>query len=321
MHEKSDKAGPHAGEESRQPARTRKSEAFQQEIKQLREELEHHNRLYYEKGTPEISDREYDQLFKKLQELEKESPELITPESPTQRVGGAPSEKFARVKHLVPMLSLDKVEAAGHPTSADEPDREKRNRAQDENTLAELRGFDATLRKQLGRDRIEYVMEPKVDGVSISIHYRHGKFALGVTRGDGAEGDDITANLKTVRVIPLELKMKNPPALETGWKPVLCYWKFVAKLTWPSRISKRSIKSLRPLVKSLFPTPATPPPARSSNSIRASWRSVPSAPCFTPPARATASSSGNIPKCSRRSRDSGCPRKNSGGFATVSSRF
>jgi DNA ligase (NAD+) len=213
MHEKSNKAGPHAGEESRQPARTRKSEALQQEIKQLREELEHHNRLYYEKGTPEISDREYDQLFKKLQELEKESPELITPESPTQRVGGAPSEKFARVKHLVPMLSLDKVEAAGHPTSADEPDREKRNRAQDENTLAELRGFDATLRKQLGRDRIEYVMEPKVDGVSISIHYRHGKFALGVTRGDGAEGDDITANLKTVRVIPLELKMKKPPAL------------------------------------------------------------------------------------------------------------
>ncbi|MGD0615717.1 MAG: hypothetical protein ABSA69_09795, partial [Verrucomicrobiota bacterium] len=184
MHEKSDKAGPHAGEESRQPARTRKSEALEQEIKQLREELEHHNRLYYGKGTPEISDREYDQLFKKLQELEKECPELITLESPTQRVGGAPSEKFARVNHLVPMLSLDKVEAADHPTSAEEADREKRSRAQDENTLAELRAFDATLRKQLGRDRIEYVMEPKVDGVSISIHYRHGKFALGVTRGD-----------------------------------------------------------------------------------------------------------------------------------------
>jgi DNA ligase (NAD+) len=84
---------------------------------------------------------------------------------------------------------------------------------QDENTLAELRAWDATLRKQLGRDRIEYVMEPKVDGVSISVHYRHGKLALGVTRGDGTEGDDITANLKTVRAIPLELNCKNPPAL------------------------------------------------------------------------------------------------------------
>ena len=213
MQEERDKDNPQAAEESRQASKARKSEALQQEIKQLREEIERHNRLYYEKGTPEIFDREYDVLFKKLQDFEKEFPEFVTPESPTQRVGGAPSEKFARVKHLVPMLSLDKVEATGHPTSAEEPDRDKRNRAQDENTLAELRAFDATLRKQLGRDRIEYVMEPKVDGVSISIHYRHGKLALGVTRGDGAEGDDITANLKTVRAIPLELKMKSPPAL------------------------------------------------------------------------------------------------------------
>ena len=111
------------------------------------------------------------------------------------------------------MLSLDKVAASDHPTNADEPNREKRNRAQDENTLAELTAFDTTIRKQLGRDRVEYIIEPKVDGVSISVHYRHGKLALGVTRGDGAAGDDITTNLKTVRAIPLELKMKNPPAL------------------------------------------------------------------------------------------------------------
>jgi DNA ligase (NAD+) len=168
-------------------------------------EIRRHDHAYYVEGRQLITDREYDQLFRELQELEKQFPGLVTPESPTQRVGGAPSEKFARVKHLVPMLSLDKVEAAEQPTSAEEPDRDQRNRQQDENTLAQLRAFDATLRKQLGRDKIEYVMEPKVDGVSISVHYRHGKLALGVTRGDGAEGDDITANLRTVKAIPMEL--------------------------------------------------------------------------------------------------------------------
>ena len=180
---------------------------------ELADEIDRHDHAYYVEGRQLITDREYDQLFGELQKLEKDFPKLVTPESPTQRVGGAPSEKFARVKHLVPMLSLDKVAAAEHPTSAEEPDREKRNRAQDENTLAELRAFDTTIRKHLGRDKIQYVMEPKVDGVSISVHYRHGKLALGVTRGDGAEGDDITANLKTVRSIPLELKTKNRLAL------------------------------------------------------------------------------------------------------------
>ena len=180
---------------------------------QLAAEIRRHDQAYYVEGRQIISDREYDQLLKELQALEKNFPDLVTPESPTQRVGGAPSEKFARVKHLVPMLSLDKVEASDHPTKDEEPDREKRNRAQDEKTLAELRAFDATIRKHLGRDRVEYVMEPKVDGVSISVHYRDGKLALGVTRGDGVEGDDITTNLKTVRAIPLELDLKNPPAL------------------------------------------------------------------------------------------------------------
>ncbi|HEU5123358.1 MAG TPA: NAD-dependent DNA ligase LigA [Verrucomicrobiae bacterium] len=180
---------------------------------ELAEEIRRHDHAYYVIGRQLITDREYDALFTELQRLEKEFPELITPESPTQRVGGAPSEKFARVPHLVPMLSLDKVEASDHPTLVEEPDREKRNRAQDENTLHQLRSFDVTLRKQLGRSNIEYTMEPKVDGVSISIHYRHGKLALGVTRGDGFAGDDITANLRTVRGIPAELHLKNPPAL------------------------------------------------------------------------------------------------------------
>ena len=179
----------------------------------LTDEIRRYDHAYYVEGRQLITDHEYDQVFAELQNLETSFPDLITPMSPTQRVGGAPSEKFARVKHLVPMLSLDKVEAADYPATAEEPDREKRNRQQDENTLSRLVEFDRNIRKHLQRDRIEYIMEPKVDGVSISIHYRHGKFALGVTRGDGAEGDDITANLKTVRAIPLELKLDNPPEL------------------------------------------------------------------------------------------------------------
>jgi DNA ligase (NAD+) len=180
---------------------------------ELADEIRRHDHAYYVEGRQLITDREYDQLFGELQKLEKEFPDLVTPESPTQRVGGAPTEKFVRVRHLVPMLSLDKVDAAEHPTRDEEPDREQRHRAQDENTLAELRAWDASLRKRLGRERIEYIMEPKVDGVSIGVHYRHGKLTLGVTRGDGTEGDDITTNLKTVRAIPLELRMEKPPAL------------------------------------------------------------------------------------------------------------
>jgi DNA ligase (NAD+) len=211
-------------DETRQHPAAHKSEALVKEIKELREEIERHTRLYYDKGTPEVSDNEFDLLVKRLEKLEKRrktkepiyrrlQQQLPIADSPVERVGGAPSEKFARVKHLVPMLSLDKVSASDSPTLAEEPDRDQRNRAQDENTLAELRAFDATIRKQLGRDKIQYIIEPKVDGVSISVHYREGKLALGVTRGDGTEGDDITTNLKTMRGIPLELNLKNPPEL------------------------------------------------------------------------------------------------------------
>ena len=187
--------------------------AAKQRHAQLADQIRRHDRAYYVEGRQIITDREYDLLFKELQELEKNFPDLVTPESPTQRVGGAPSEKFARVKHLVPMLSLDKVSASDLPTKEEVPDRDQRNRGQDENTLAELRAFDTTIRKHLGRDDVQYIIEPKVDGVSISVHYRDGKLTLGVTRGDGTEGDDITTNLKTIRGIPLELNLKNPPAL------------------------------------------------------------------------------------------------------------
>lgn len=179
----------------------------------LRREIEAHNRRYYVEAEPSVSDYEYDRLFSELTALEAAHPELADPDSPAQRVGGAPVGGFARVEHLAPMLSLEKVEASEHPDSKEEPNRGKRNREQDENTLHKLVDFDKSIRKLLGRDRVEYLMEPKVDGVSIGIHYRHVKLELGVTRGDGRFGDDITANLRTVRGIPLRLDMKNPPAL------------------------------------------------------------------------------------------------------------
>jgi DNA ligase (NAD+) len=187
--------------------------AAQNRHAELAEEIRRHDHAYYVEARPTLSDFEYDRLYQELVDLEKQFPDLVTPSSPTQRVGGATTDGFARVAHLQPMLSLEKIEGAEHPTKEEEPDRDARNRQQDENTLAELRSWDATIRKQLGRDRVEYAMEPKVDGVSLSVHYRHGKLALAVTRGDGQMGDDITANLRTVRAIPLELHLKNPPVL------------------------------------------------------------------------------------------------------------
>ena len=176
-------------------------------------EIRAHDHAYYVEAKPTISDREYDRRYKELLDLEAAFPELATPDSPSQRVGGQPLSAFRRVTHFQPMLSLDKIRAADHPTKAEEPNDDRRKQAQDRNTLAELWSFDATVRKHLGRAEIEYVLEPKVDGVSISVHYRRGKLALGVTRGDGTAGDDITANLRTVRAIPLELNLKDPPAL------------------------------------------------------------------------------------------------------------
>ncbi len=176
-------------------------------------EIRAHDRAYYVEAKPTISDREYDRLYRELLDLEQAFPDLVTPDSPSQRVGGQPLSAFRRVAHLQPMLSLDKIRAADHPTKDEEPNDDLRKRRQDENTLSELQSFDATVRKHLGKASVEYVLEPKVDGVSISVHYRHGRLALGVTRGDGSAGDDITANLRTIRAIPLELNLKEPPTL------------------------------------------------------------------------------------------------------------
>ena len=156
----------------------------------LRVEINRHNRLYYVEARPEISDRDYDRLLEELKQLETQCPELVTPDSPTQRVGGEPLKEFRNVKHLQPMMSLDNTY-----------------------NFDDLRDFDTRVRKLLPGEKVEYVLEPKVDGCSVSLRYENGRLTLGATRGDGTTGDDITANLKTIRAIPLELS-SAPPLLE-----------------------------------------------------------------------------------------------------------
>lgn len=164
------------------------------EIERLRSEIERHDYLYYVLNRPEISDTEYDRLFRRLVELEEAHPELVTPDSPTQRVGAPPAEGFAPVEHAVPMLSLAN--------------------AFDED---ELRDFDRRVRELLAAERVRYVAEPKLDGLSVELVYRNGRFVRGSTRGDGRVGEDVTANLRTIRSIPLRLRGADgvaPPLLE-----------------------------------------------------------------------------------------------------------
>jgi len=156
-------------------------------------ELERHNRLYYEADTPEISDAEYDALFRELQGLEKQFPDLVRPDSPINRVGGKPLEKFNQVAHRLPMLSLD-------------------NAFLD----TDISEFDKRIRKELGLHAdaiVSYVCEPKMDGVAVELVYEDGLFTGGSTRGDGETGEDITANLKTIKSIPLRLNTLFPPPL------------------------------------------------------------------------------------------------------------
>ncbi|HEV3435781.1 MAG TPA: NAD-dependent DNA ligase LigA [Gemmata sp.] len=156
---------------------------------ELRQQIDHHNHLYYVDAAPIISDRDFDKLLQELIDLEKKHPELLTPDSPTQRVGGQPIEGFAKVTHKVPMLSIE--------NSYDE---------------ADLRKFDADVRKSAGpKAMVEYVVELKIDGVSMSITYENGRLAVGATRGSGDVGDDVTHNLKTIAAIPLKLESQKPP--------------------------------------------------------------------------------------------------------------
>jgi DNA ligase (NAD+) len=148
----------------------------------LRRQIERHNRLYYELNTPEISDHEYDRLFKELERLEKEYPQFASEKSPTRRVGGKPHAKFGSVTHLLPMLSID-------------------------NTYSkeEIAAFDERVRKGLKGEPHAYVLEPKIDGVSMSLLYEKGRLVRAATRGDGQTGDDVTVNVRTIREVPAAL--------------------------------------------------------------------------------------------------------------------
>jgi DNA ligase (NAD+) len=164
--------------------------SFKQRAEELRQSINHHNYLYYVEARPEISDREYDRLVKELEEIENAHPELITPDSPTQRVGGQPIEGFVTVRHRHPMRSIDNTYDAG-----------------------ELREFDRRVRKLLAGEPATYVVELKIDGVAIALTYENGQFTVGATRGDGEQGDDVTHNLRTIRELPLRLHLDEPPPL------------------------------------------------------------------------------------------------------------
>jgi DNA ligase (NAD+) len=159
--------------------------------KELVDKINFHNHRYYVLDAPEIADAEYDQLMEELRALEADHPELQTPESPTQRVGAGPSEQFAVVPHRVPMLSL------ANAFTADT-----------------LRAWHERITRLLGREIRDFTIEPKIDGLAIMLRYDKGRFSVGATRGDGAQGEDITANLKTIRSLPLSLREDPPPYLE-----------------------------------------------------------------------------------------------------------
>jgi len=160
-----------------------------QEIEKLREEIRRHEELYYVLDNPEISDVDYDALLEKLQKLEQEHPDQITPDSPTQRVGGRPAEGFSEIVHRHPMLSLD-----------------------NSYNIDELRAFDQRCRRLADGRTLEYVAELKIDGLSLALHYENQILMRGVTRGDGRIGEDVTQNARTIRSIPLKLRAKGAPS-------------------------------------------------------------------------------------------------------------
>jgi len=181
-----------------------KSEA-KSRVAQLSAELERHNRLYYLEAQPEVSDAEYDQLMNELKALEAEFPDLLRADSPTQRVGGAALDGFEQRKHLVPMLSIEDV----HELKPEEL-------AGDMLLVAEqnLITWFERFRRSLGHTDVRLTVEPKIDGVAVSIVYRDGVFDYALTRGDGARGDDITQNIRTIRSIPLRLPEGAPAVFE-----------------------------------------------------------------------------------------------------------
>ena len=161
------------------PATTK---AADKKIELLREKIRHHEYLYYVQDQPEISDSDFDKLMRELKDLEAEHPELLTADSPTQRVGGKPREGFVKVRHSSPMLSLDN-------TYSEE----------------ELRDWERRVHELSGRKDVDYVCELKLDGMSLALIYEDGKLVRGITRGDGTIGEDVTLNVRTVRSVPLSI--------------------------------------------------------------------------------------------------------------------
>ena len=157
-------------------------------VQELRTLIRHHEERYYVHSAPEIADAEFDALMRELEQLEAEHPDLLTADSPTQRVGGRPVEGFATVEHAVPMLSLDNAYSED-----------------------ELRAFDERVRRGLGEtgaipESVAYVAELKIDGLSIALTYDEGRLVRGATRGDGVRGEEVTSNVRTIRAIPLALR-------------------------------------------------------------------------------------------------------------------
>ena len=161
-----------------------------QRIEQLRDEIRRHDYLYYVLYQPKIRDRQYDKLFAELKSLEEANPQFITPDSPTQRVSEQPLEGFPAVRHEVPMLSIDNTYNAD-----------------------ELRAFDERVTKQLGGKDYDYVVELKIDGLAISLRYEEGALVTAATRGDGETGDNVTANVRTIKAVPLTLLGGKIPAV------------------------------------------------------------------------------------------------------------
>lgn len=171
-------------------------QSAEERVRELRSQIEHHNYRYYVLDDPEVSDAEYDHVFDELRALEAAHPELASPDSPTQRVGAAPSERFQKVRHLQTMGSLEKVTKS-----------------------EDILKWVEDVRRRLGSDApLAFVTEPKIDGSAISLVYENGSFARGATRGDGEQGEDVTQNLRTIRSIPLQVRLapgeKAPPLLE-----------------------------------------------------------------------------------------------------------
>jgi len=170
---------------------TRTQKGAQQRLDELREQVDHHLHRYHVLDEPEISDAEYDRLFDELKALEEEHPDLITPDSPTQRVGAPPSERFQKVQHLTPMGSLEKVT--------------------DDESLFK---WADDVRKRLDSDEpVAYVIEPKIDGLAVNLTYEDGRLVRGATRGDGVQGEDVTVNLRTIPSVPLKMRGDDLPAV------------------------------------------------------------------------------------------------------------